>query len=324
MLPLANLARKHLELIRNALHAISQSAEKLVVHLSLSQHLHKLVVGQEVKYGVLHRLYLVVASLSSNEVQIHQVGGVCLLDHLRVHHELPQLGIRTLAHEPQSARLQDHQVVVVVEVLDCLLGVTHLHFYFFCQVEQGLADEALEEMYVLKDDLVGLFEVVLLHFHWQIGNELSLFLIVKVFPKAGCLFDVVADLVGQILAEVVLIIQLGENLRLLAPFGVLGPDLLDNAPDAVNVVGESHAAEGLDKDQADGFLVVVSHDVSETHSQHDGVGPVVGPTILLVPGSHLDLLHRHPVLPRIQVGHSCEKDGNYVGEQEVEEEDLHQ
>lgn len=64
---------------------------------------------------------------------------------------------------------------------------------------------------------------------------------------------------------------------------VLGSDIADQRPDAVNVVCQHDAANSLDENEAESFLIVGSDNVTKSYSEHDVDCPVVGPDVDLIP-----------------------------------------
>lgn len=179
-------------------------------------------------------------------------------------------------------------------------------------------------MYTLKYIFIGLLEVVPFHVHRQISNKFPFFLVVKIFPQTSRLLNIVTYLPRQLLRKLVFIIKLSKYLRTLTPLCVFGSNLLNNTSNAVNVIGKSHTTKGLNKHQTNSLFEIVSHDVSKTNSEHDRVGPVVRPTVLLVPWSKLYLLISHPIRSWVEVRHSCEQDGDDVCEREIEKEYLNE
>ena len=103
----------------------------------------------------------------------------------------------------------------------------------------------------------------------------------------------------------------------MASLCVFGPDLLNDSAYTIDVVGKSHAAESFYEDETDSFFIVLCHDVSKADGQHDRVGPVVGPTVLLEPMCLFYVFSGHPVVTGAEVGHPGEQDRYYMSKAKV-------
>ena len=113
-----------------------------------------------------------------------------------------------------------------------------------------------------------------------------------------------------------------ECFEVFAFFEVLGADVADEGADPVDVVSEAHDGNDFNKDETDSFLVVAGMKVSEANSEHDVDSPVVGPDVLFVPLAVGDVDLAMPVLLRVEVGHGRQKDGEGVGEAEIEQDNF--
>jgi hypothetical protein len=324
VLAATDLALHEFELIGDALHLVPESAVVLVVHVGVLHSLNEVVVVEEEEDAVLNGADLIVGACLDDEVEVEQVGLIPLLHILDVHDVVLEGEGAPLAEVANLALLEDDQVVVVVELLDDFVRMAYPHLKAFRQVVECLAHEGFEVLDVLEDLLIGFLQVLLLELHWQVADELLLLLEVEPLPEFGVLLDVVVDLPGEFLVESVLLGQFFEDLGALALLCVLAADVLDEGADAVDVVGEDEAAEGLDEDEAQGLLVVGGHDVPEADGEHHGARPVVRPDVLLLPARLPDPLYSHPVLLRTQVHHRRQQDADYVREAKVRNDDLHQ
>ena len=150
--------------------------------------------------------------------------------------------------------------------------------------------------------------------------KICLFFYVELFANVDAFLYVVADAPLQLHGKPVLVRKLLEGLEVFALFEVLRTDVADKGPDPVDVVGETHHAEYLDEDEAEGLAVVGGRQVAEADSEHDVDSPVVGPDVLGKPLLSRDSLCSVPVVSRIELRHGREEDGQHVSETEVEED----
>ena len=74
-----------------------------------------------------------------------------------------------------------------------------------------------------------------------------------------------------------------------------------------DVVSEGYAAEGLYKNEDDGFVVIVCRQVSEPDSQHDVGPPIIAPDVLDDPFRINDVDFTIPALVDIDLCHQVEK-----------------
>ena len=202
--------------------------------------------------------------------------------------------------------------------------MAYAHLNLFSKVVERTRDQTVEEGNLLKDCLVGFFEVVFAHCGRKILDEDGLFSNVKLFADVNAFFDVVGNAPFKFDGETVLVAQLLEGLEILALLDVLRPNVADERPDPVDVVGQAHHAENLDENQAQGLTMVGGCEVTETDSQHDVDSPIVGPDVLGEPTITINALHFVPVLGCIELGHRCQEDGEDMGEAEIKEDNLHQ
>jgi hypothetical protein len=177
---------------------------------------------------------------------------------------------------------------------------------------------------VFKDLFIRFLKVLFLELNGQVANELFLLLEIEALSELSILLNIVINLPGEILVESILPSQFLEYLGPLALLCVLAADVLDEGSDAVDVVGEDEAAEGLDEDEAEGFLVVGSDDIAEADGEHHGAGPVVGPDVLLLPLLIPNALLCHPVRVGTQASHARKQDADHVSKAEVGNDDLDQ
>lgn len=70
-------------------------------------------------------------------------------------------------------------------MLNSFLGMAHLHLYLFSHVVESLAHERLEKINVFKYVFIRLLQILFLHLPWQVSNEISLLIIVEIFPQTG-------------------------------------------------------------------------------------------------------------------------------------------
>ena len=144
------------------------------------------------------------------------------------------------------------------------------------------------------------------------------FFVVELLLYFWGFLDVVVDFEGQLLGNCVLVGKFFENFELLASVLVLKSDVVEDGSHAVDVVGHDDAAEGLDEDEADGFLVVGCWEVAESNSQHDVGGPVDRPDVLLGPGGVAKAVFDEPAVVGAETGHGSKDDADDVGVAEVD------
>lgn len=98
--------------------------------------------------------------------------------------------------------------------------------------------------------------------------------------------------------------QTSEDFVLFALLEVLSPNVADKWANTVDVVGEGHATEGFNEDEAESLDVVSRDYVSESNGKHDVDGPVVRPDVYLMPRGSINVLCDHPILWGIRSSHS--------------------
>ena len=324
MLRFAEFARKHFELIDHVFVLIPEIGVKLIVHRRLVEDANQLIVVEVVKYGVNQGLYLEVRPLFGDEVQVDEEGVVLRRYLLDVNDSVVVAAVLLLADVADFAGLQDVRVEVVLQGLDDLFGVADAHLYLLRQGKEGLFHQVVEKGDLFEDSLVGLLQHLLLEAARKLLDENLLLFEAELFLDVDRLVDVVVDATAEVFGEVVFDDQFLEDFEVFALFDVLGPNVGDQITDAVDVVGEHEAADHLDKDQADRFLVGRGIDVAEPHRQHYVRPPIVGPNVLLDPVGVRDLPHDEPVFLRVYVAHSYQKEGEDVAAAEVEENSLRQ
>ena len=105
-------------------------------------------------------------------------------------------------------------------------------------------------------------------------------------------------------------------------FLVLCTNVVYQGTHTVYIISQNYTTYCLNKDHHQSFLVAGGSDVSEADSEHDGGAPIVGPNVLLVPGTCHEALDDQPVGVFVDVGHAQQHDRKDVGVEEVEEEDF--
>lgn len=199
-----------------------------------------------------------------------------------------------------------------------------LHLYLLSQGEQRLLHEMVEEKHLLEDGLVGLFEIVSPEGSWQLGHKLHLLLNIEQLLDVGMLLDIIIDPPGERLADIVLIYQLLKDLHVFALHNILGADVGDQRSDAVDVIGQHHAADSLDEDHTKRLLIAHWHHIPKPNREHNRRSPIVRPYILFKPRSVHYILAHLPILLGVEVGHGDQKNGEHVSKAEVKEKNLEQ
>lgn len=140
-----------------------------------------------------------------------------------------------------------------------------------------------KEEQTLKDSLICFFEVVSTEGSWKFLHKLRLFFNVEQLLDIGMLLDVTIDLLRKRLTDMVFICKFLKDLQILALLYVLRANVGDQRTNTVDVVSEDDAADGLDEDHTQCFLIANWNHISESNGKHNRSAPVVRPYVLFIP-----------------------------------------
>ena len=175
---LAVLARQHLELIGDVADLIPDEAEELVVHVAFLEDLDEASVVQLEQHRECQGLYLIQRPLLGEEVEASEEGHVSLSDLDEVDDFIVEDAV-LLADVAYLTLLQDHEVEVIVDAPDDLLGMRDLYLKVLCEVVKRAVQQVPEEDQLLEDCLIGLPEVAGPEGIWQLVQELLVVLMVE-------------------------------------------------------------------------------------------------------------------------------------------------
>lgn len=303
---------------------IAKKAVVFIIFRDASKSIQKLFIIEPMHNRVPQRLDFVIASFERDEIQINQKRLVIF----RYLHSVDDGFVVIIAC--LFGRIADLTIFKQVYMKDWVsrlhhfFGGIYLPFYLLRQRVDSLFEQLPEEGQTFQHIYVCFSNDLFLISLRQMLYKTSFLFNIEASPELNRLVDIILNFFNKRFWKVIWLSHLAKYLPVLVDLLILEADIADEGSQAADVVRESDATDYLNEDDADGLLINSWRDISKSHSQHNGCGPVVGPDVSLVPDWVLDALDRLPVRVRVVFGHQVQENGYEMCEREVEQDDLHE
>lgn len=153
----ANWAVHNFELFEVGFVSVPEETKEHVVHVRFSESSHQIFISQWTDHRILQGFCFVGRSVSGQKLESKQKRFIRALHLNGINEHIIEIAVSFLGSVTNMPFPQNHEIVVIFNPLQNLLGMTDIHLYFLRQLVDSFVDQACKERQLIKNSFIGFF-----------------------------------------------------------------------------------------------------------------------------------------------------------------------